>query len=157
MMQKALSSIEEAPYCFSGPSIKFQGHTDWKIDDLNPIWVRLLGRSQLSNPSDLPCFNSIPIPLFSIPIPLLTISFNYNSHSGHFNSNSGEFKSNPNSWNDLLMSSSKLIMIMITRYMYIKLLLLVPSVSYPLLNGYKYMALVDPINSFVGDLEPEWV
>ena len=27
-----------------------------KIDDLNPIWVRLLGRSQLSNPSDLPCF-----------------------------------------------------------------------------------------------------
>ena len=26
-----------------------------KIDVLNPIWVRLLGRSQLSNPSDLPC------------------------------------------------------------------------------------------------------
>ena len=26
-----------------------------KIDDLNPIWVRLLGRSLLSNPSDLPC------------------------------------------------------------------------------------------------------
>ena len=26
-----------------------------KIDDLNPIWVRLLGRSQLTNPSDLPC------------------------------------------------------------------------------------------------------
>ena len=30
---------------------------DWKID-LNPIWVRLLGRSQLSNPSDLPCSRS---------------------------------------------------------------------------------------------------
>ena len=42
-------------YCFSGSSIKFQGHTGCKIDDLNPIWVRLLGRSQLSNPSDLPC------------------------------------------------------------------------------------------------------
>ena len=28
-----------------------------KINDLNPIWVRLLGRSQLSNPSDLPCFH----------------------------------------------------------------------------------------------------
>ena len=27
-----------------------------KIDDLNPIWIRLLGRSELSNPSDLPCF-----------------------------------------------------------------------------------------------------
>ena len=44
------------PYCFLGSSIKFQGHTGWQIDDLNPIWVRLLGRSQLSNPSDLPCF-----------------------------------------------------------------------------------------------------
>ena len=32
------------------------GHTGWKIDVSNPIWVRLLGRSQLSNPSDLPCF-----------------------------------------------------------------------------------------------------
>ena len=37
-------------------SIKFQGHTGWKINDFNPIWVRLLGRSQLSNPSDLPCW-----------------------------------------------------------------------------------------------------
>ena len=44
------------PYYFSGSSIKFKGHTGWKIDDLNPIWVKLLGRSQLSNPSDLPCF-----------------------------------------------------------------------------------------------------
>ena len=39
-----------------GSSIKFQGHTGWKIDDLNPIWVRLLGSSQLSNPSDLPSY-----------------------------------------------------------------------------------------------------
>ena len=44
------------------------------------------------------------------------------------------------------MSSSKYIMIIITRYMYTKLLLLIPSVSYPLLNGYNYMALVDPIS-----------
>ena len=56
MMQKALSSIEEVPYCFLGSSIKFQGHTGWKIDKFNLIWVRLLGQSQLSNPSDLPCF-----------------------------------------------------------------------------------------------------
>ena len=47
------------PYCFLGSSIKFQGHKGWKIDDLNPIWVRLLGRSQLSNPSDLPCFHVV--------------------------------------------------------------------------------------------------
>ena len=55
-MQKAWSSIEEVPYCVLVSSIKFQGHTAWKIADLNPIWVRLLGRSQLSNPPDLPCF-----------------------------------------------------------------------------------------------------
>ena len=55
MMHKAWSSIEEVPYCFSRSSVKFQGHTGWKIDDLNPIWIRLLGRSQLLNPSDLPC------------------------------------------------------------------------------------------------------
>ena len=56
MMHKAWCSIEEVPYYFSGSSIKFRGHTGWKINDSNPIWVRLLGRSQLSNPSDLPCY-----------------------------------------------------------------------------------------------------
>ena len=53
MMHKAWHSKENMPYCFSRSSIKFQGHTGWKIDDLNPIWVRLLGRSQLWNPSDM--------------------------------------------------------------------------------------------------------
>ena len=56
MMHKSLCSIEEVPYCFSRSSIRFQGNTGWKIDNLNPIWVRLLGWSQLSNPSDLPCY-----------------------------------------------------------------------------------------------------
>ena len=55
MKHKAWCSIEDVPYYFSGLSIKFQGDMGWKIDDLNPIWVRLLGQSQLSNPSDLPC------------------------------------------------------------------------------------------------------
>ena len=50
MMQEAKSSIEEVPYCLSGSLIKSQGHTDWKLDDLNPIWVKLLGQSQVSNP-----------------------------------------------------------------------------------------------------------
>ena len=54
MMHKAWCSIEEVPYCFPRPSIKFQGHKGQKIDDLDQIWARLLGRSQLSNPSDLP-------------------------------------------------------------------------------------------------------
>ena len=56
MMHKAWCSIEEVPYCFPRPSIKFQGHKGQKIDDLDQIWARLLGRSQLSNPSDLPCW-----------------------------------------------------------------------------------------------------
>ena len=42
---------------FFWSSTKFQGHMGWKINDFNPIWVRLLGWSQLSNPSDLPCFH----------------------------------------------------------------------------------------------------
>ena len=54
MMHKAWCSIEEVPYYFSRSSNKFQGHTGWKIN-LDQIWARLLGRSQLSNPSDLPC------------------------------------------------------------------------------------------------------
>ena len=55
MMYKAWCCIEGVPYHFSMSSIKFQGHTGRKIDNLNTIWVRLLGRrSQLSTPSDLP-------------------------------------------------------------------------------------------------------
>ena len=59
MKRKVRCNIEEVPYNFSRWSIKFQGHTGWKIDDLNPVWVILLGRSQLSNPSDLPCWSWI--------------------------------------------------------------------------------------------------
>ena len=59
MMHKAWCSTEEVPYCFPRPSIKFQGHKGQKIDDLDQIWARLQGRSQLSNPSDLPCFTKL--------------------------------------------------------------------------------------------------
>ena len=69
MMHKAWCSLEEVPYCFPRSSIKFQGHTGWKIDDLDQIWARLLGRSQLSNPSDLPCFH------IWTPIPGLKVTF----------------------------------------------------------------------------------
>ena len=37
MMHKAWYSTEDVPYCFSKSSIKFQGHMDRKIDDMNPI------------------------------------------------------------------------------------------------------------------------
>ena len=56
MATKLLKKLAVALKNFSGSSIKFQGHTGWQIDDLNPIWVRLLGQSLLSNPSDLPYF-----------------------------------------------------------------------------------------------------
>ena len=57
-MHKAWCNVEEVRYNFSRSSIKFQGRMGWKILYLNSIWVRLLGRSQLSNPSDLPCWRS---------------------------------------------------------------------------------------------------
>ena len=38
-MHKAWRDVKEAPYNFSRSFIKFQGHTGWKIDNLNPIWV----------------------------------------------------------------------------------------------------------------------
>ena len=72
MMHKAWSSIEEVPYCFWRSSVKYQGHTGWKIDDWNPIWVRLLGRSQLSNPSDLPCFK---LAFFNVNVDILIQMF----------------------------------------------------------------------------------
>ena len=58
MMHKAWCNLEEVPYNFLRSSIKSKGHTGWKIDELNLFWVRLLGRSQLSNPSDLPCLSA---------------------------------------------------------------------------------------------------
>ena len=58
-MHKAWCSLEDVPQKFLRSSIKFQGHIGWKIDDLYQIWARLLGRSQLWNPSDLPCFVNI--------------------------------------------------------------------------------------------------
>ena len=41
MMHKARRSTEEEPYCFSRSSIKFEGHTDRKFDDLNPILSKI--------------------------------------------------------------------------------------------------------------------
>ena len=57
MLHKAWNSKEEMPYCFPRSSIKFQGHTGQNVTDFDPNWAfRTIGRSQLSNPSDLPCY-----------------------------------------------------------------------------------------------------
>ena len=59
MLHKAWNSKEEMPYCFPRSSIKFQGHMGQNITDFDPNWAfRTTGRSQLSNPSDLPCSRS---------------------------------------------------------------------------------------------------
>ena len=56
MMHKAWCNVEEVPYNFFEVISHISRSHGCKINDLNPIWVRLLGRSQLSNPSDLPCW-----------------------------------------------------------------------------------------------------
>ena len=59
IMHKALFNVEEVSYNFSRSSIKFQGHMAEKSMICIQFEVRLLGRSQLSNPSDLPCFSCV--------------------------------------------------------------------------------------------------
>ena len=39
MLHKALSSIEEVPYCFSRSSVKFQGHTALKSVAFDQDWA----------------------------------------------------------------------------------------------------------------------
>ena len=41
MIPKAWCCIEEVPYYFSMSSIKFQGQTGWKIDDLDKILAKI--------------------------------------------------------------------------------------------------------------------
>ena len=50
MMHKAWSSIEEAPYCFSRSSVKFQGHTALKIVEFDPNWAFPDCNSSLKSP-----------------------------------------------------------------------------------------------------------
>ena len=66
MMHRAWCSIEVVPcYCLR-LCIKFQGHTGCTIYDFDPIWVRLLGRSQLWNHSDLHCLPLAAIGWFKV-------------------------------------------------------------------------------------------
>ena len=63
MMHKAWSSIEEVPYCIARSSVKFHDHTggkNWRFESN----LRLLGRSQLSNPSDLPCYRTTTVNMY---------------------------------------------------------------------------------------------
>ena len=130
MMHKALSSIEEVPYCFGRSSVKFQGHEALKIVEFDPNWAfpdcnfslkspmamkcctkletaksrcpmffqghpsnfkvtrdktspiltqigrfRTMGRSQLSNPTDLPCLCTVHWCLSCVEISFYSVSF----------------------------------------------------------------------------------
>ena len=57
MLHKAWNSKRKMPYYFPRSSIKFQGHTVQNITYFTQIGsFRTIGRSQLPNPSDLPCY-----------------------------------------------------------------------------------------------------
>ena len=55
MMHKAWSSIEEAPYCFSRSSVKFQGHTALKIVEFDPNWTFPDCSSSFNSPMAMKC------------------------------------------------------------------------------------------------------
>ena len=54
MKRIAVMSMKDVPYCFSMASVKFQSWSHGLKIDLDLIWARWQGRSQLSDPSDLP-------------------------------------------------------------------------------------------------------
>ena len=54
MKRIAVMSMKDVPFCFSRASVKFQSWSHGLKIDLNLIWARWQGRSQLSDPSDLP-------------------------------------------------------------------------------------------------------
>ena len=122
------------------------------MNSTNDKWrhMRVICICKLQGWGQFHFFNSIPIPIpvFSIPIPipLLTISFNSNSNSnyGDFNSNSNsnsrDFKSRQSQFQKWPVDVFHEIDYNYTNNIHIRLLLSIPSVSYPLFNGYKYMA-----------------
>ena len=55
MMHRACSSIEEVPYCFSRPYVKFQGHTALKIVEFYPNLAFLDSNSSLNSPMAMKC------------------------------------------------------------------------------------------------------
>ena len=67
-MHKASCSQEELWYCFFQGHPSNLGNTSWKINYLNPVWIRFLARSQLSNPSDLPCYICACIKYIQAPV-----------------------------------------------------------------------------------------
>ena len=70
-MHKAWRSTEEVPYCFSRSPIKFEGHMDQKIDDLNPILskiTRLVGAIKSLRFALLAVENPVPVSPMMIPL-----------------------------------------------------------------------------------------
>ena len=59
MMHKAWNSIEEVPYCFSRSSVKFLGHTAWKIVEFDPNWAFPDCNSSLNSPMAMKCYTKL--------------------------------------------------------------------------------------------------
>ena len=55
MMHQAWSSIEEVPFYFSRPYVKFQGHTALKIVEFDPNWAFPDSNSSLNSPMAMKC------------------------------------------------------------------------------------------------------
>ena len=70
MMHKALSSIEEVPYCFWGSSVKFLGYTANKIVDFDPNWAFPDCNSSLNSPMGTKWCTKVEVALKRCPIVL---------------------------------------------------------------------------------------
>ena len=77
MMHKAWSSIEEAPYCFSRSSVKFQGHIALKIVEFDSNWVFPDCNSSLNSPMAMKCCTKLETAKKRCPIV-------FQSHSSNF-------------------------------------------------------------------------
>ena len=61
MMHKALSSIEEVPYCFSRSYIELHGHMAQKIIEFDPDWVYPDCNSSLNSLMDLKWYTKLDV------------------------------------------------------------------------------------------------
>ena len=53
--------LGEVPYCFSRPSVKFQGHTALKIVEFDPDWAFPDCNSSLNSPISMKCCRKLEV------------------------------------------------------------------------------------------------
>ena len=105
MMHKTWSSIEEMPYCFSRPSVKFQGHIALKIVEVDPNWAFPDCNSSLNSPMAMKCCTKLETAKKRCPIVFQGHPSNYKvtrdktspilTQNGHFRTIGRSQLSNP--------------------------------------------------------------